>query len=191
MPTKEQQIIESLINRDEKVTELFFFKSCRPLFISVIKNVFSFEVDYDEFVNELYIYIMEDDARRLRQFQGRSSLYQWLKIVAIRFFMAKRNIMIENKSYDHLIDVVNNYHEDKENKMISKMDISHLLSLMNNERYAYVIRRLVIEDAEPKTVAEELSITVDNLYNVKKRAIASMTQIVLKEINKYEKEIIR
>lgn len=191
MPTKDQQIIESLINRDEKVTELFFFKSCRPLFISVIKNVFSFEVDYDEFVNELYIYIMEDDARRLRQFQGRSSLYQWLKIVAIRFFMAKRNIMIENKSYDHLIDVVNNYHEDKENKMISKMDISYLLSLMNNERYAYVIRRLIIEDAEPKTVAEELSITVDNLYNVKKRAIASMTQIVLKEINKYEKEIIR
>lgn len=191
MPTKDQQIIESLINRDEKVTKLFFFKSCRPLFISVIKNVFDYEVDYDEFVNELYIHIMEDDARRLRQFQGRSSLYQWLKVVAIRYFMAKRNIMIENSSNDHLIDIANKYHDDKENKMTSKMDISHLLSLMNNKRYAYVIRRLVIEDAEPKTIAEELSITVDNLYNVKKRAIASMTQIVLKEINKYEKEIIR
>lgn len=188
---QDQQIINALINRDEKVTKLFFFKSCRPLFISVIKNVFDYEVDYDEFVNELYIYIMENDARRLRQFQGRSSLYQWLKVVAIRYFMAKRNIMIENSSNDHLIDVVNNYHDDKENKMTSKMDISHLLSLMNNKRYAYVIRRLIIEDAEPKTVAEELSITVDNLYNVKKRAIASMTQIVLKEINKYEKEIIR
>lgn len=191
MPTKDQQIIESLISRDERITEHFFFKSCRPLFLSVIKNVFGYEVDYDEFVNELYIHIMEDDARRLRQFQGRSSLYQWLKIVAIRFFMAKRNIMIENKSDDHLIDVANKYPDDNDNKMISKMDISHLLSLMNNERYAYVIRRLVIEDAEPKTVAEELSITVDNLYNVKKRAIASMTQIVLKEINNYEKEIIR
>ncbi len=191
MPTKDQQIIEYLISRDERITEHFFFKSCRPLFLSVIKNVFGYEVDYDEFVNELYIHIMEDDARRLRQFQGRSSLYQWLKIVAIRFFMAKRNIMIENKSDDHLIDVANKYPDDNDNKMISKMDISHLLSLMNNERYAYVIRRLVIEDAEPKTVAEELSITVDNLYNVKKRAIASMTQIVLKEINNYEKEIIR
>lgn len=191
MPTKDQQIIESLISRDERITEHFFFKSCRPLFLSVIKNVFGYEVDYDEFVNELYIHIMEDDARRLRQFQGRSSLYQWLKIVAIRFFMAKRNIMIENKSDDHLIDVANKFPDDNDNKMTSKMDISHLLSLMNNERYAYVIRRLVIEDAEPKTVAEELSITVDNLYNVKKRAIASMTQIVLKEINNYEKEIIR
>lgn len=188
---QDQQIIESLINRDEKVTGLFFFKSCRPLFVSVIKNVFDYEVDYDEFVNELYIHIMEKDAYRLRQFQGKSSLYQWLKVVAIRFFMAKRNIMIENKSDERLIDVDNKYHDDKENTMTSKMDISHLLSLMINERYAYVIKRLIIEDAEPKTVAEELSITVDNLYNVKKRAIASMTQIVLKEINKHEKEIIR
>ena len=48
----DQQIIEALIARDEQVTRQFFFGNCRPLFLSIIRYVFSYEVDYDEFVNE-------------------------------------------------------------------------------------------------------------------------------------------
>ena len=47
----DQQIIESLIARDEQVTRQFFFGNCRPLFLSIIRRVFSYEVDYDEVVN--------------------------------------------------------------------------------------------------------------------------------------------
>ena len=73
-----KEIVERLIARDGEVTQKFFFEDCRPLFKSIINNVFSYEVDYDEFVSELYIYLLEDDARRLRQYEGRSSLFQWL-----------------------------------------------------------------------------------------------------------------
>lgn len=58
----DQQIIEALIARDERVTQQFFFKDCRPLFVSIMRNIFSYEVDYNEFVNELYLYLMENDA---------------------------------------------------------------------------------------------------------------------------------
>jgi hypothetical protein len=47
---------------------------------------------------------------------------------------------------------------------------------------------LVLQEAEPKTVAEELCTNVDNLYNIKKRAIAVLTEIALKETGKYEKK---
>lgn len=66
----DQQIIEALIARDNKVTQEFFFERCKPLFYAIIRNVFSYEVDYDEFVNELYLYLMENDAARLKQFEG-------------------------------------------------------------------------------------------------------------------------
>ena len=79
----DQQIIEALIARDERVTQQFFFGNCRPLFLSIIRYVFSYEVDYDEFVNEFYLHLMENDAYRLRQFQGRSIIYQWMKVIAI------------------------------------------------------------------------------------------------------------
>ena len=48
----DEQILQSLISRDEIVTRQFFFKDCRPLFKSIINKVFSYHVDYNEFVNE-------------------------------------------------------------------------------------------------------------------------------------------
>ena len=99
----DQQIIEALIARDEQVTRLFFFKNCRPLFMSIIRNVFSYEVDYDEFVNEFYLHLMKNDAHSLRQFQGRSTIYQWIKVVAIRYFIAKRDNMIDMDPDDNLL----------------------------------------------------------------------------------------
>lgn len=187
----DQQIIEALIARDERVTQQFFFGNCRPLFLSIIRYVFSYEVDYDEFVNEFYLHLMENDAYRLRQFQGRSTIYQWMKVIAIRYFIAKRNNMIDMEPKVNLFE--NEIHEDTVNEAATnaKMDIEHLFSMMPNKRYVHVIRRLVLEEAEPKTVAAELMTNVDNLYNIKKRAIAALTEIALKEIEKYEEETNR
>lgn len=184
----DQQIIEALIARDEWVTKQFFFEKCRPLFLSIIRYVFSYEVEYDEFVNEFYLHLIENDAYRLKQFQGRCTIYQWMKVIAIRYFIAKRDNMIDNESKDALLDsVVQKETVDGEKKMTAKMDLEHLFSLMTNRRYVYVIRRLVLQEAEPKVVAQELGTNVDNLYNIKKRAIAALTEIALNEVEKYEK----
>ena len=86
----DREIIEGLIARDNRVTEEFFFDKCRALFCSIMKKVFDYEVEYDEMVNELYVYLMEGDAIKLRNFEYRSSVYQWLKVLAIRFFINKR-----------------------------------------------------------------------------------------------------
>jgi DNA-directed RNA polymerase specialized sigma24 family protein len=68
----------------------------------------------------------------------------------------------------------------------TRMDLRRLLGRLTNERYLYVIRRLVFQDAEPEEVAKELGVTVPNLYNIKKRAIAALTKIALKEFPEYE-----
>ena len=48
----DREIISSLIARAPKVTSQFFFKDCRPLFISVIRRVFEKQiVDYDEIIS--------------------------------------------------------------------------------------------------------------------------------------------
>lgn len=185
----DKQIIDALIARDERVTWQFFFGSCRPLFLSIIRNVFSYEVEYDEFVNEFYLYLMENDAYRLRQFEGRSSIYQWLKVIAIRYFIAKRDRMIDMQSDETLLDSAKqNKAIDTEGSTQAKIDIERLLSQMSNRRYVYVIRRLVLHDADPNVVAKELMVNVDNLYNIKKRAIAALTEVALKDIEKYERK---
>ena len=55
----DKEIISFLIAHDPKVTAQFFFKDCRPLFLSVIRRVFGTQiVDYDEMISEIYILLM-------------------------------------------------------------------------------------------------------------------------------------
>ena len=182
----DRQIIEALIARDEQITRLFFFGRCKPLFLSIMRYVFSYDVDYDEFVNEFYLYLMENDAYRLRQFQGRSSIYQWLKVIAIRYFVAKRDNMIDMESKDSLLESAAQRECAAEaTKIAMKLDIEYLFSQMSNQRYVYVIRRLVLQEADPKQVAHEIGCSIENLYNIKKRAMAALTAVALNELGEY------
>lgn len=182
----DREIINALIMRDEQKTRQFFFKNCRPLFMSIIRQIFSYEVDYDEFVNELYLYLMENDAYRLRQFKGRSSLYQWLKVIAIRYFISKRDSMIDaqsaNTPYKEQASTT-----EADDSVCASADLRHLLAAMPNQRYAYIIKRLLIDDIEPEQLAREIGIETSNLYNIKRRAMTQLTRVALTDIKRYDK----
>ena len=184
----DQEIISSLIAHDPKVTAQFFFKDCRPLFISVIRRIFDKQiVDYDEIISELYILLMENDAKKLRSFKFESTLYLWLKAVAIRhcLLLKSKAKVIDDESQEPL----NNSHRELSSAESSqaRMDMETLLRQMKNQRYALVIRLLMIEDKTPEDVARQLCVTVDNLYNIKRRAIQALTEVALKDKKHYER----
>lgn len=184
----DQEIVQALIERDSRVTAQFFFKDCRPLLLSIIHRVFDKQkVDYDEIISELYIYLMANDAHRLRQFRFESTLYQWIKTTAIRFCLKLKNdgVVIDDESQEPLD---NNRDTDCIELSQAKMDVDNLLSQMRNQRYAKVIRMLMIDGMSPEEVAKELSVTVDNLYNIKRRAMAALANVALKDKRHYERK---
>ena len=151
-----------------------------------MKLVFDYEVEYDEMVNELYVYLMEDDATKLRNFQYRSTVYQWLKILAIRFFIKKRARMIDDNSQETPYDG-RKQTASSESDVSAEGDMERLFKAMPNKRYVHVIRRLIIEDWEPEQLANEMNITTANLYNIKRRAMAQLTRVALNDVNEYGK----
>lgn len=180
----DREIIQGLIDHDERMTQDFFFKKCRPLFTTIIQYVFDYEVEYDEFVNELYLYLMDNDAQKLRSFGFRSSVFQWLKTTAIRFFIKKRNRLIDNNShelpsYDHPADGTS----DKD----AEDDLERLFSLMPNKRYVMVIHRLILDDVKPEILAKEMGTNTANLYNIRRRAMAQLARVCLMDIHYYDK----
>ena len=182
----DQEIIKALIEHDEHVTKDFFFVKCRPLFCSIMDIVFDYEVEYDEMVNELYLYLMEDDAIKLRNFEYRSSVYQWLKILAIRYFIKKRARMIDNESNEPPYDKQEQIAASASDAAVG-YDLERLFEAMPTKRYVKVIRRLILEDWEPEELAREMKITTANLYNIKRRAMAQLTRIALNDIKEYGK----
>lgn len=183
----DQEIIQGLIERDNRVTEEFFFVRCRPLFLCIIRNVFNNKVKYDELVNELYIYMMEDDAKKLRDFEYRSTIYQWFKTVAIHFFVKKRDELIGKDGEESPYKGESEPATD-EDAYSAKSDLRRLFSLMPNKRYVYVIQRLMIDGWKPEDLAKEMGINVDNLYNIKRRAMGQLTQVALNDIKEYGKK---
>ena len=180
----EHEIIQGLIARDNCVTKIFFFVKCRPLFYSVMRTVFDYEVDYDEMVNEFYIYLMENDAAKLRNFGHRCSIYMWLKVLAIRFFIKKRVRMIDDSSKETPYGEQGPA-EESPSDLTADYDMEHLFEAMPTKRYVHVIRRLVLEDCEPEVLAGEMNITTANLYNIKRRAMAQLIRIALNDIKEY------
>ena len=76
---------------------------------------------------------------------------------------------------------------DSEKDMTAEGDIERLFDNMLNKRYVHVIRRLVLEDCEPEQLAQEMNITIANLYNIKRRAMLQLTRAALNDIKKYGK----
>ena len=182
----DEEIIHRLIARDNLVTREFFFEKCRPLFCSIISYVFDYEVDYDEFVNELYVYLMENDAQKLRNFEYRSSVYMWLKVLAVRYFIKKRALMIDDGSQEAPYGGLEQKAAPKSD-MTAEGDLERLFRAMPTQRYVYVIRRLVLEDLESEQLAKEMKITTANLYNIKRRAMAQLTRVALNDSKEYGK----
>ena len=186
-PMTDKDIVEALIRHDERVTAQFFYRDCRPLFMSVIRRVFDPQaVDYDEIISELYILLMEDGAKRLRQFNFESTLYQWLKVTAIRHCLRLKMQarVIDDESQEPLDNSDRNISTGEDTH--ASADLESLLRQMRNQRYALVIRLLVLDDLPPEDVARQLAVNVDNLYNIKRRAIQALTEVALKDKKHYE-----
>ena len=172
-----EEIVKALIAHNDIVTRQFFYQNCRPLFYKLIGDIFTTHVDYDELVNELYLHLMEDDARRLRSFNGDSSIYQWIKKVAYNFFLDLKlhRRVIENESNDSLYEKRDELVDSSEQE--AQMDVATLIDQIENERYRMVLQKVVIEGMDYDELSEITGLKKSNLYNIKKRAMAELERI--------------
>ncbi|MBR4734533.1 MAG: sigma-70 family RNA polymerase sigma factor [Bacteroidales bacterium] len=167
----DQEIIEGLIARDEHITQDFFFKRCQPLIFALISKFYPGGADYDELVSDLYLHLMEDNARRLRQYEGRSSIYQWLKMVARNYFLDKVN---REREMENELDITTDNSANE-----AAMDVAAILDLIENENYRMVLQKHVIEGMSFDELEKVTGIKKANLYNIKKRALKAMEKIAL------------
>lgn len=180
----DHEIIDGLINRDNHITRQLFFVTARPLFTAIMRRIFDAAPDYGEIVNELYAYLIGNDCAKLRMFSFECSFMTWLKVVATRYFLRYRKNIVENVSAEPDIPPADTYSETPADAADARMDIATLLAAVDNPRYRMVIRRLILDETPPAALAIEMGITIDNLYNIKRRAMASLTSIALKFADK-------
>ena len=173
----DKELVAGLIGNDNRIVNFFFYQKCGAMIGYIISKIYRHQAEKDELVNDLYLYLQENDWHKVRQFDFRSKLTTWVSVVATRYFIKKRNLVIENHELNPLKE--NGYDPLKE--MLIKMDIHNALERMPNKRYSELLRDLYINDMEAEKVAEKMNVTIANFYNLKHRAIQQITQIMKKE----------
>lgn len=146
------------------------------MFVYILNSVFSGHIDKTELVNELFLFLANDNWRKLRDFNYNSSLMTWITVVATRFFIRKRDKLIENESSEALIIESDKFCYG----LISEESVNLQMAIeaMPNERYQRVIQLLDMQEVSYEDAATELNVSVANLYNIHRRAIAQLRYIL-------------
>jgi len=176
----DKQLVNGILNNDRPLIEYFFQKKCSKLFAYILLNVFDGNIDKHELVSELYLYLANNDWAVIRKFQYRSSLLTYISVVAVRFFQKKRTALIYSMSTEELYEKEKHGYST-ETEIAQKMDIRAALQKMPNARYRRVIEMLDLQDMQPEQLAEEMNVTVDNLYNIHRRALVQLRLVMDKK----------
>ncbi len=181
----DEEIVDGILRNDSAIIEHFFFRECKPLFAYIIRSIFDGNQEINELVNELYLYLRHDDWYKVRQFDYRSKLITWISVVAIRFFQKKRALMIDVEPIETLYNQNTLWHDygvgqDK------WLDVHNAIEKMPNERYRHVIVELELKERDPEELAQEMNITIDNLYNIRRRARLQLRTIMVRKEDYYD-----
>lgn len=194
------QIAKSLMNRDEKVTRMYFYKQYYPLFKSIYDN---YQTDCEsclEFINDIYLLVLSPSSKtgkcQLENYRGESTLATWLKTVCIFYcykkFEKKEQMPICQElpySFERYDNGASDRYEyiygtiDLNFDSMNREDVEVLLKLMPNARYRDIIRMLYLECKSHKDVAVSLGMSMDNYYNKRILAEKQFKAILRKEAN--------
>lgn len=174
----DREIIQGLIDRDERITQDFFFRRSRSLIVAIINKYYGGNADYDELVNDLYLHLMEGNARRLRSFEGRAGFFRWLQLVTDHYFLdkIKREQLIEKDRDERLLNKAKKILVADTNTE-AEMDVAAILDQVENENYRLVLQKHIIEGMDYDELEKFTGIKKANLYNIKKRALAAVEKI--------------
>ena len=190
-------IAKSLILHDERVTRMFFYKQCYPLFKSIYDNYYTDCSAVKEFIDEIYIVVLAPSKItgkcQMENFKGESSLMSWVKSACLyycynKFKRKKRIPLIESlpnpneeklDNPDRFIDLGGSSELDLGN--MNREDVETILNLMPNSRYSQLIRMRYLNMKSNEETAKSLGVNMDNYYNIHKRAKLQYERVCRKE----------
>lgn len=141
------------------------------------------EVELDDLIQELYLYMSRNDWEKLRKYNPELPFANWFSVVSYRFFKDFTASMIDCTETVPISDMNERSLFQVGTGKIETimMDIRQAIAKLKPPRDREIVEALLLNEEEPAEVAERYKVTVDNLYNIKRRAIIKLIQKHLQE----------
>ena len=171
------QLVAELLAGNEGALHYVFYDHFNPLLkMNAYKAAGTKQVEYDDLVQELYLYLSDNDWEKLRKYNPERPFINWFSVVSYRFFKDFSCSMIDLSNQIPISNMNDHQTAFMSNGTIGTimMDIKQAISKLKPPRDSQIREALLLRDEEPETVAKRHNVTVDNLYNIKRRAMARL-----------------
>lgn len=171
------ELVDAVCSNNQQAIVYLFYKKCLPTFEYHIYKLFPYKESVSDLVNELFLYLFEDNWRRLKTFdKTKASLATWMSVTSFRFFKSYKHSKIDSNGLISISDKWESFVGDWVQSCDSglMMDINQAINSILNERDREIARCLFIEDKEFQAVADRFHLSIDYIYTVKNRLVKQL-----------------
>lgn len=193
----DSQLADALISNNANAIDYVFHKHYNALLRWNAQRAFrKQDVEVRDLSHDLFIHLSANNWKRLKTYDSEKQQFvTWFSIVSHHFFLDQYEK--EKKRNAETIDSTNNFRisekeddrwqpcDDENNELMEIMkEIRELLDSFEPRREREILIALLFNDEDPKEVALKHHVTVDNLYNIKRRAQAKLIKEYMNLNNK-------
>lgn len=184
----DRELVDAVIQGDESAIGYFFYVKFNALFSrNFYKVAANKNVVLDDLVQDLFVHLSKNDWENLRKYdEDCGQLVNWLSVVSYYFFRDKTASMIDSAPRVPIEEREDIPSRDKTDSLIEKKYILKIIEKLHPPRYRDVVDYLILKGRDPGEVAKELGVNIDNLYNIKSKALAKLRRLLLDDNMKKE-----
>lgn len=173
----DRDLVSAVTSNNQAAIVYLFYTKYSATFQYHIYKLFNGKVEVSDLVDEFFMFLLEDNWRRLRSFDpDKASLSTWISTVSFRFFRDYKRSKIDLNGLITISDQWESFRGDWMESVEAglMMDINQAIDAIKSDRDREIARRLFIDDKEYEAVAEEFGLTVDYVYTIKNRIVKQL-----------------
>lgn len=177
----DKNLLYDLLNNDEKAINYVFYKNFSALLrYNVTKATKGKVSDPEDLIHDLYLYLQNNNWEKLRLYNPDMPFVSWFSVVSYRFFKDSVRSMIDSADKMPISNIENSNSSLSSNEIDTfTMDIKNILKDFKPPRDKYILEAFLLKDEEPAVIATRFGVSIDNLYNIKRRALARLRKKLL------------
>lgn len=168
----DEQLVAAVISGDKEAIVYMFYSKFSATFQYHIYNLFEYKVEIADLVDEFFLYLYEDNWKRLKVYDAsKSALSTWISTVSYRFFRDYKRSKIDFNGLITISDKWETYKTDwvEEYDRLILVDIQGAIKKLKTPREQDIAEKIFIKDYEFEAISEEYNITIDYVYTIKNR----------------------
>lgn len=175
----DRQLVSQIIEGNDQLAAIFLKQKCHKIFEYInCTRLKGLDLHVDDLINDFYLYLQENNWKKLRSFRYESKLQTWINLVASRYLLKKYDKDLkENARKGTQIDGFPSFTDDDHHNKMVRTDLLEAIGQLKEKRDQLVLL-LILQGFDSNEIGEQIGTSTGNVYTIKSRAIEKLRTLL-------------